>query len=301
MIKKILKWGGIVVGSLLGVIILVGIALYVIGSAKLNKTYDVSVESIAIQPDSVTLVHGAYLVETQGCMFCHGEDLSGQMFIEDGAMGILPAPNLTGGEGGVGGKYSDSDWVRSIRHGISPEGRSLIIMPSHFYSELSVRDLGALIAYIKQLPRVDNVLAARNLGPVPRLVSVFDAAMLTATLVDHDKPFLPDPTQEVSVAYGRYKANLCRGCHGSDLTGGTVNGPPGTPPSRNITPDPASGIGNWTEADFFGALRKGVRPSGDTLHVEMPRFLGKMTDDELRAIWLYLRDVEPIYKPLVGE
>jgi len=80
----------------------------------------------------------------------------------------------------------------------------------------------------------------------------------------------------------------CTGCHGPELVGGPSH-EPGAPPAANLTP---AGIGTWTEADFFKALRSGVRPDGTAINPAMPwASSGRMTDDELRALWLYLRTV----------
>jgi mono/diheme cytochrome c family protein len=90
-----------------------------------------------------------------------------------------------------------------------------------------------------------------------------------------------------------YLANIggCRGCHGLNLSGGSVHGPPGTPPASNLTP---AGIGSWMEADFVHTLRTGKRPNRKELHTSMPwRQTSLMTDDELHAIWLYVRSVPP--------
>ena len=63
----------------------------------------------------------------------------------------------------------------------------------------------------------------------------------------------------------------------------------------SITPDPVSGIGKWTEADFVRALRTGVTPSGETLHPFMPwHELQRMTDEDLHAMYEYLRTVPPV-------
>jgi hypothetical protein len=60
--------------------------------------------------------------------------------------------------------------------------------------------------------------------------------------------------------------------------------------ASNLTPggDP----GGWSEADFIAAMRTGITPSGQALIPEMPwQLYGKMTDEELRAVWLYLQSL----------
>jgi hypothetical protein len=96
------------------------------------------------------------------------------------------------------------------------------------------------------------------------------------------------PEIGVTVEYGEYLTHiaLCRDCHGKDLTGGASMGPP---PGPNLTP--SGDLGAWTEQDFINTIRQGITPGGEILdRDEMPwDYYTRMTDDELRAIWLYLQ------------
>jgi mono/diheme cytochrome c family protein len=98
----------------------------------------------------------------------------------------------------------------------------------------------------------------------------------------------------VTPEYGHYLAITggCTGCHGSGLSGGAIPGvPPDFPKARNISP---TGIGSWSDEDFFRALREGKRPDGSTINPFMPWNDTKlMTDDEIRALLAYLRTVPP--------
>lgn len=294
MPRKIVKWIGIVIGGLLLLVIIAGAALYAIGTSKFNKIHNIKAESIVVPMDSAAVVRGKHIAITLLCADCHNSNLGGKLFIEESQMGTVYAPNLTTGKGGIGDKYIDADWVRAIRHGIRKDGRAIMIMPANFYNNLNEQDLGDLIAYLKQLPAVDNVLPDREVGPLARVISVFDDGLLPANVIDHTTSIAAAVEPGVTVAYGEYKAGVCRACHGENLAGGLVHGPPGTPPSANITPDPEYGIGAWSEADFFTALRNGKRPNGEKISDAMPGSFGKMTDDELRAIWLYLQSVRPV-------
>lgn len=64
---------------------------------------------------------------------------------------------------------------------------------------------------------------------------------------------------------------------------------------KNITPDPETGIGTWSEADFIRAMRTGVTPGGKLLDPFMPwhAFQG-ITDEDLKAMRFYLRTLKPI-------
>jgi hypothetical protein len=64
--------------------------------------------------------------------------------------------------------------------------------------------------------------------------------------------------------------------------------------ASNLTPDSATGIGKWSEADFVRTMRTGLTPSGDSLNPFMPwKQNRRMTDDDLRAIYRYLRSIPP--------
>ena len=65
--------------------------------------------------------------------------------------------------------------------------------------------------------------------------------------------------------------------------------------SRNITPDPETGIGKWTAAQVTNAIRRGERPDGSKLFPIHPyKYLGSIADDEVEALVAYLKSVTPI-------
>jgi mono/diheme cytochrome c family protein len=268
-------------------------AAYSVSGRKLERKYpEPPPVSLTLSADSATLARGEHLVQAVGsCAECHGDDLGGKLLMDAGPLGIVYSSNLTSGAGGVATTYGDQDWARAIRHGLRPNLTSLMIMPTEAYARFSDADLSAIISYLKQLPPVDREHGETKLRVVGRaLLALNKLPMLSADLV----PAGMEQTHveaAVDAEYGKYLATIggCNGCHGPDLVGGIAAGPPGSPLSANLTP---AGIGDWTEADFFRALREGKRPDGTAISETMPwRFAGRMTDDELRAIWLYLQSV----------
>ncbi|MGA0061228.1 MAG: c-type cytochrome, partial [Planctomycetota bacterium] len=103
-------------------------------------------------------------------MDCHAPDLGGRLVIDDPMVGRVAGPNLTRGAGGLGGDYTDADFVRAIRHGVARDGRALVLMPSLDYQGLSDEDLGAMIAYVKTVAPVDRPRGPVAPGPVARLL-----------------------------------------------------------------------------------------------------------------------------------
>ena len=81
MIRKFLKWIGIVIGSLIGLLVLAFVVLYIVGTVKWNRlhgTYDVPVETIPIPTDQASIVRGEHIATIHMCQHCHMDDLAGQ-------------------------------------------------------------------------------------------------------------------------------------------------------------------------------------------------------------------------------
>jgi cytochrome c553 len=280
--------------------VLVALVVLVVGAVallygwstwRLKRHYEVPVASIVIPVDPLAIARGRHLAENVAlCSHCHGADFGGTKFFDEGAlMARLPAPNLTSGNGGIGRNYSNRDWVRAVRHGVAPGGRALVFMPSADFAKLSAEDLGAIIAYVKTRPPIDRQWPAVQIGPIGRaLLLASTNALLPVLAIDHTaKPTAMSPAADVA-AKGEHLVSVagCRGCHAPDFTGG--QGPP--PGAANITP---IGVGEWTETDFVRTMRTGIAPGNRPLAPSMPREYGKMTDEELHAVWTYLRTVTP--------
>lgn len=102
-----------------------------------------------------------------------------------------------------------------------------------------------------------------------------------------------------------YRAGGCGSCHtdsknaGAENAGGVaVQTPFGAFYASNITPDGKYGIGKWSEADFIAALRRGVNPAGQNYYPAFPyTSYTRLTDDDMRALWAYLRSRPPVSQP----
>ena len=290
---KVLKWVGIAIGGLVGLVVVALVVVWFLAGARINKTYDIQVKPVSVPTDEAAVARGRHVVRSFGlCQECHGENLEGDVMEDDPVFGRLVGRNLTPGKGGIGGSRSDLDFVRAIRHGVGTDGKSLIIMPADAFYHLSDADLGAVIAYLKALPPIDNELPGTRLGPLGRLFALTSSSVLVALEIDHTGQRPAAPPQGVTTEYGKYLGRSCLFCHGADLSGegGAAVGLP--PP--NLTR--GGQLGNWSEADFFKTMRTGVTPTGHELDsVEMPwKSFARLTDDELRAIRLYLDSVPPV-------
>lgn len=294
--KTVLGWIGRVLLGLLGLLVAAVVILNIIALGRVNKTYDVEPESIVIPSDQASIDRGQHIAAAISiCQACHGAKLEGQVLDDEPFIVRMAPPNLTSGQGGLGGTLTDADYVLAIRHGLDPNRHPLMIMHSDYFHNLSQQDLGAVIAYVKSVPPVDNQVpetAARIVGRALLPLGVFDsgpAALLPAEVIDHQAPFNPMPAEGTTPEYGQYLVSiaLCQMCHGPDLTGGPPIDP-ASPAGPNIAAHAAAG--GWTEQQFIDTIRSGVTPEGRTLNADaMPfEYYGKMTDQELQAIWAYL-------------
>ena len=268
--KKILKWTGIVIGGLTALTLLMGLALYPSGKEKLTRSYpDIQVEAVTYPTDLDAIAQGRHISMIWGCTKCHGDDLSGKLLANDPILGTIPASNLTPGQGGIGKNYTDTDWVRALRHGIKPNSKVEIFMND--YSYMSDHDLGDLIAYLKQIPPVDSELQALHLGPVAPLAPAVGFLTPPAELIDHSEQRPADPVPGATVEYGKYLFAICSECHGSNLAGM---------------------LEKWNQEEFIQAFRAGVLPDGDKLPTAMPqKIFSEFNDTELSALWFYLQSV----------
>ena len=255
---------------------------------------------------------GEYIVRSVAvCGSCHaavGQErdpdgpLSGGMEFHNWRIGTARASNLTPDPETGLGAWSEAEIVRALRNGQSRNGRLITpVMPYEWWHEMSDEDAFAVARYLRSLPPVRNeVKQSPNL--VFRLGKVFlrpkPAKSVTA------------PPRSASAEYGAYLSQhvgLCADCHTqrvglmqkadkSRLFAGMSKPPKGFPSETpNITPHPETGIGKWSEADFVKAMRTGVTPSGEKLKPFMPwPKLKRMTDDDLHAVYAYLRTVPAI-------
>lgn len=290
--KKILKWTGIVLASLIVIILAAAFIVKLTVDSRLNKIYTVKPLTLTLPTDSASLAQGKHRASL--CQGCHGEDLAGMVIFQNDAFGTISAPNLTSGKGSTTKDYSNEDWVRTIRHGIRKNGRPLFVMPSMDFVHFSESDLAALIAFLKSVPPVDKESKQSELTFLSKVMVGLGAFgnVIHAEVIPHEKSFASDPGTGVTQIHGEYLVNIsgCRTCHGEDLSGGKDPNPE-APPSPNLTQ--GGPLAKWTATDFISFMRTGRTLEGkEVKKAFMPwDAFGKMTDEELSAVFLYLQSI----------
>ncbi|MFW5973075.1 MAG: c-type cytochrome [Bacteroidota bacterium] len=282
--RKVFKYTGIgISAAVLLVVVLIG-ALFAVGSSKLQRSYQVQLASLVIPSDSVAIERGAHLSRIYGCTDCHGADLSGKVFVDDPPFRVT-ATNLTPGRGGIGSTYTYEDFDRAIRHGIHPSGRSLFIMPSSVFNNMSDEDVSMLIAYLNTIEPIDTDHPPTEIRPLGRILA---SAMIDPAFEVRTGAARAGMTPEIAptAEYGAYLSSIvCAHCHGEDLRGIEVPPAPGSPPAPDL-----AASGQWTNDVFDRALREGITPTGRQMD---PRFMpwpvtAEMTETEIRAIQAHL-------------
>ncbi|WP_394778218.1 c-type cytochrome [Undibacterium sp.] len=293
--QKWLKWSSIAVGS----IIVVGVAAVLVGlqlsERKLARKVEVPTVPIVLSADPARLELGRYLFNSRGCAECHGANGGGHELVNSGSM-LVVAPNITPGAGSVTSSYQPADWARTIRHGVRPDGRPLMIMPSEDYNRMSDDDIAALVVYAKQLTPLQGNPAVIQLPLPMKLLYAAGIVRDSSEPINHALP----PAQAVPVAvtaeYGAYVAKNCAGCHGAQFSGGKIpGGSPKWPAAANLTPGKGSAMTAYTTPQALAAMfRSGQRPDGTAVNRVMPfPSLKEFNDTDVQALYAYLKTLPP--------
>ena len=265
------------------------------GERKMQRMVEVPSDHLVVASAGASLEQGRYLFATRGCADCHGANGGGKEVIRSGAM-LVVSPNITRGANSATAAYVGVDWVRTLRHGVKPSGRPVMIMPSEDYNRLSDDDVAAVIAYVQQLPPVAGQRATVQLPVAVKVLYAFGHVKDAAELIDHHLPPQAPVQAAVSLAHGAYVANSCVGCHGATLSGGKIPGaPPEWPAPANLTPGSGSAMKQYpTPEAFMAMLRSGKRPDGSAISSVMPfGSLREMNDVDVRALHSYLQTLPP--------
>jgi len=272
------------------------IVLGQLGERKMQRRIDVAVAPVALRSDADSVARGRYVFMSRGCTECHGVDGAGKTFIEDANGMRVHAPNITPGEGSAVKAYTADDWTRTIRHGVKPDGRPAIVMPSEDYARFTDADLASLVAYVRHMPPVAAPGAAVNFPlPVKALYAV-GIVKDAAERIDHALPPPPNAADAPTAQHGAYLANACTGCHGATLSGGKIPGaPPAWPAAANLTPGEGSAMKRYDSVEAFATMfRTGKRPDGQAVSSVMPFLaLKEINDTDVRALYLHLKTLTP--------
>ncbi|MEO8277629.1 MAG: c-type cytochrome [Thermoanaerobaculia bacterium] len=309
MLRKIGRWALRLVVGIAGLVLL----LLLVVQMRWKRTFTVPYPAIQASTDPVVIEHGRRLFYGQAaCAYCHvprdgwARLDAGEMVPPSGAhrfplpFGPVYSANLTSDVAtGIGGR-TDAELARTIRNGVRANGRAII--PLMDYPGMSDDELVAVISYIRTLPPVVNQVPEHELNMLGKALMAFAIGPQKA----ETPPPAVAPASAPTIERGKYLVlsnTLCADCHtkhSNEEKGKLAGGDPMeaaldpkhlyVPP--NLTPDPATGhITGWTEETFLARFRAGpvykdgVMPWGA---------YGRMSDDDIRAIYRYLKSLPPI-------
>lgn len=294
--NAVVKWAGVILSGLLAVVCVAVLGLALNGFYKLNQQQPNQAADLKVAGTPEQIARGQKLANT--CLGCHSPNgqfpLTGQDFLASGGppVGVLYAPNLT--NAGEINDWTDGEVIRAIREGVHKSGRSLLIMPSQIFRNMSDDDVQALVAFLRSQP------AAGQASP-PAQFNL--AGALFMNLADFRTVQAPvgvvkSPPAGVTAEYGEYLVNIagCRECHGEQLQGrdpADQNGPPAGPNLTKILPE-------WTQDQFTTFFNTGQLPDGKAVGNVMPwkEIRSFASDDDLQALFIYLHSLPPVEGPV---
>jgi mono/diheme cytochrome c family protein len=280
----LIKWGSTSLAALLSTAVTLISLTTIVGLFKLHsRSAPAPVTNVAGTPEQI---QRGKAISDGFCSACHSKtgSLTGGLDIGEHFpmhIGSFVSSNLT--PVGRVTRWSDGDIFRAIRNSVDPDGRWLIIMSYTNAGKLSDEDIGAVIAYMRNLPAI-----GKTTDNPPDHLNLLGIMLLGAGMLPTGNPVsiapIAAPAAGSTLEYGEYILSYqdCRGCHGAKLTGGMPGqlGPPG--PDLNL-------VKRWKLEEFVATMRTGVDPNGHELSKEMPwRPIGRMSDEELGAVYEYL-------------
>ena len=253
---------------------------------------------------------GEYLMQLSGCRHCHtaedGEAFAGGRPLET-PFGTFYTPNITADDRTGIGAWSETDFVRALRHGETPDGSHYYpAFPYTSYTRMTDEDARALFAYLRSQPASKRTNREHDLA---WYLQWRLAAQAWKWLFFTPGEYQPDNARSPAWNRGAYIAEAlahCGECHTPRNWFGAPNrelayaGNPDGPDEElvpNITPDPETGIGDWSRDSLDLFLRFGELPNGEYTAGSMDYVItgiGKLTETDRAALIDYLRALPPI-------
>ena len=278
--RKALRWLGIGLGTLVGLILIAVVAIFALSEWALREHHEAKAETLAGATPAL-LADAPRQAKILGCVSCHGEGLKGKVMFDVPNVAKVYAPNLTQ----IAARASDQQLAAAIRQGVGHDGRGLFVMPSPMYSRLSDGEVAALIAWIRSVPATPETKAETiHARPIGRFALALGRLRPAPAKIEEFRTQVPIDLGPAT-APGRILAGKnCSECHGPALFGGAME-------SGAEVPDLAIAAG-YDLAQFTRLLRTGETPSGKELglmkEVAVNDF-SHFTDAEIAALHAYLQ------------
>ncbi len=263
---------------------------------------------------------GEYIFRATGGCGCHTDVKNKGAFLAGGRaiktpFGKVYATNITPDKTTGIGAWSDDAFIKSMTEGVGPRGGHYFpVFPYTSFTKMSQQDLLDLKAYLFSVPPVAKANTPHDLSPPFSWRFTLGG---WKWLYFRRGAFQPDPSQSLEWNRGAYLATAlghCGECHtprnvmGGPKTSmyyaGAADGPEGEL-APNITPDEATGIGNWLISDIVWFLQTGLKPDGDDTQGLMSEMIENgyqyLSEADLQAIAVYLLSLKPVSNALLSK
>ncbi len=303
------------------------VAALVISSCNESaKTETETADTPTVDSVRLSVERGKYLAtHVSMCIDCHSErdfnkfagpvisgteGKGGERFgPEMGVPGILFAKNIT--PAGIG-DWTDAELIRAITRGITKTGDTIFpLMPYFSYSRMAEQGIKDIVAYIRTLKPIKN-----DSIPARKLFIPMTAALPQLPPDNLHQNVKPDPSDRVKYGQYMFTSAACSDCHTPMVkgaydfsrmaAGGNAFDMPGFKViTSNITPDSTTGNGAWTEQMYLDNFRTNSQSDAlsknpGKLNTVMPwGYYGKMKEDDLKAIYAFLRTIQPMKNKIV--
>ena len=269
--------------------------------------------ALRAQSQAERALRGQYLFAAAGCFGCHTDEVHGGQRLAGGRaletpFGTFYPPNITPDPIYGIGNWSDADFIRALRHGVRADGSPLF--PAFPYTSYTLMDDGDILD-LKAYLMAQKPVAQPNRPH--ELKDPFGWRVLMPAwnlMYLHVGPLDTNPRQSAQWNRGQYLVRAlghCGECHTPrDWLGGldphrALAGIPaadGGEAAPNLTPDPDTGLGRWSEADLLLLLEMGLKPDGDVVGGSMAEVVRNTTSQltlaDRKAIFAYLRSLPPL-------
>ena len=262
--------------------------------------------------DEAAVARGAVLFAAADCTACHTDEKHGGAPLAGGRaletpFGTFYGPNITPDKQYGIGAWSEATFRRALREGIGAKGEYLFpVVPYAAFTGMSDADIADLYAFLQTRPAVAQPSRPHQVTPP------FGWRFLQLgwrLLFFREGPLQPVAGQSAQWNRGRYLAEAvahCQECHTPrNILGGlrrslAYSGNPQGPDGQkapNITSDPETGLGKWSEDDIATLLKTGQTPDFDFVGSGMAQVVkgtAELSDEDRRAIALYIKSIPPV-------
>ncbi|EHH67404.1 cytochrome c [Gluconobacter morbifer] len=265
----------------------------------------------SVSADTIVAERGHYLAIAADCAACHTAPGGGKAFAGGygiaSPLGSIYSTNITPSKEHGIGNYTEEEFAHALREGIRRDGAHLYpAMPYTSYTKLTDEDVHALYVYF--MTSVKPVESTPQKTALPFPYSIRASMAVWNVLFLDDTRFKSDPAKSAEVNRGHYLSYALAHCDTCHTPRNAMMAETGSSPlagaslsswyAPNITSDPHSGIGDWSNEDLFRYLKTGDVPgkaqAGGPMAEAIEHSFQYLNDNDLRAIVAYIKQVPAI-------